>query len=150
MKKLQLFVLAILLAAPVVSANAAVGLCVKDDSLAKVAAVNPSDTASGWESAWGAEWTARSTDGKYIVGGTAACLDTTSMSGAEPASWNEDRVCWCTVTSVNKKNVSGAWVLFHVYPARAECQSYCELGCAACVRYGAYLSCTRSALFAAP
>ncbi|MDR1071027.1 MAG: hypothetical protein LBL21_00060 [Rickettsiales bacterium] len=129
-------------------ADAAVGLCVKDDSLSKVSAVNTGDTTSGWDGGWGTGWTVRSTNGQYIVDGTATCLNTSTKNGKTPSSWMPGLNCWCNVTRINDKAVSGAWVLDTVYPSIDECSKNCALLCPRCVYLGTDYSCTRSALFA--
>jgi hypothetical protein len=149
-KRIGIF-LAVLGAAAITNrSDAAVGLCVKDDSLAKIAAVNTSNSASGWEGGWGDGWTVRSTDGQYVVEGIAACLNTTSKSGTKPSTWDYGMNCWCNVISINNKVVSGAWVFHYAYGSYDDCYSYCAINCSDCVRYGTVDSCTRSALFAAP
>ncbi|MDR1071694.1 MAG: hypothetical protein LBL21_03570 [Rickettsiales bacterium] len=128
---------------------AAVGLCVKDDSLAKAAAINASDTASGWDGGWGDTWTARSTNGSLTVEGMATCLNTSSKGGdGKPAAWTYGASCWCNVASINNKNVSGAWVFTNAYDSYESCAERCAPYCSRCVRYGANGSCARSALVA--
>ncbi|MDR1071903.1 MAG: hypothetical protein LBL21_04645 [Rickettsiales bacterium] len=129
-------------------AGAAVGLCVRDDSLAKVAAVNAGDAEGGWDGGWGNEWEVLSTNGQYAVSGIAACLGAYGMSGDKPSSWSTGRYCWCRVTGINNKKVSGAWVFHLSYGDLSECGVLCGVACSNCVRYGTDYSCTRSALFA--
>ncbi|MDR1071775.1 MAG: hypothetical protein LBL21_03990 [Rickettsiales bacterium] len=126
-------------------ANAAVGLCVKDDSLAKAAAAN-------WGGGWGDTWTTQSTDEKYTVDGTASCLSTSSKGGdGRPASWGYGLNCWCKVTRVNNKAVSGAWVFNNnARTSLMECYADCAPDCAGCVQTGNWYSCSRSALFTSP
>ncbi|MDR1071160.1 MAG: hypothetical protein LBL21_00755 [Rickettsiales bacterium] len=124
-------------------ADAAVGLCVKDDSIAKIA------TVGEWGD-WGDGWTVRSADGQYIVDGTAACLSTNAKNGTIPSSWNFGANCWCSVTRINDKAVSGAWVFHHTYAVYTDCNGNCAFGCSYCARFGTDDSCTRSALFATP
>jgi hypothetical protein len=127
--------------------NAAVGLCVKDDSLAKVAAVNTNNAnGNGWVGGFGGERIVRSTDGQYTVSGIAACLDTKTP----PMAWISGTNCWCKVTSINNKSVPGAAIFNVEHGSYIDCFSNCAFNCSSCIRVGTSYSCTRSALFAAP
>ncbi|MDR1071769.1 MAG: hypothetical protein LBL21_03960 [Rickettsiales bacterium] len=130
---------------------AAVGLCVKDDSLAKIRAVNTNNAStSGWEGGHGVGWTARSTNEQYIVDGMSSCLATNAKNGSKPSTWNWGSSCWCNVTRINDKSVSGAWVFQYSFDGYLNCYAHCAFLCSACVRLGTADSCSRSALFAAP
>jgi hypothetical protein len=76
-------------------------------------------------------------------------LSTSSKGGdGKPTAWTNGVYCWCNVTHINDKVVSGAWVFNDTFPYYTDCYAYCAPYCSHCVRYGAYHSCTRSALFA--
>jgi hypothetical protein len=127
---------------------ATVGLCVKDDSLSKIAAVNTGNTANGWNNGWGDGWMARSTDGQYTVEGIVACLSVNTKNDDKPSSWEAGPYGWCNVMGINHKNVSGAWIFDHTYASYDSCRAHAATGCADCVRNGKNMLCTRSALFA--
>ncbi|MDR1071770.1 MAG: hypothetical protein LBL21_03965, partial [Rickettsiales bacterium] len=70
-------------------------------------------------------------------------------SDRKPTAWTYGTNCWCNVTSINNKTVSGAWIFDHTYGSNADCYAHCALNCSNCVRYGVDGLCSRSALFTA-
>jgi hypothetical protein len=51
------------------------------------------------------------------------------------------------VAGINNRNASGAWIFGNGYSNVTTCASDCAILCTTCVRQGAHLSCTRSAMF---
>jgi hypothetical protein len=77
-------------------------------------------------------------------------VSTSSKDGAGkmPSTWDWGAGCWCNVTHINNKTVSGAWVYLSAYTSVPNCLAGCAGECSYCFRSGGHYSCTRSALLA--